>query len=168
MRISILPKLDQVFKRDTRCWSQAHTPISVKQPLRQQKLLETHHMHSPVGHFYQVRGCILCNATSAAVLPHVFIFILTKNSPLHPVPLGDVSWCDRLVSILQTHIINGSIQLNRYRTNRTIPDIAWFVFCMEKQVKGLRGAETSWYNLVLFVVLRKKNQFTLLHSELTG
>lgn len=115
-------------------------------------------MHSPVSHFYQVGGRILCNATSPTVLPRVLLVLL----PLHRVPLGDVSQRDRLVAILQTQVINGSIQLDRHRTDGAIPDIAWFVFCTEKEVKVLRRGETACYNW------EKKKQPILSHLELTG
>lgn len=52
MRVRILVKLDWVSKMDTIYLSQVNAPIYVKQPLKQQKLLEIYHMHPPVSHFY--------------------------------------------------------------------------------------------------------------------
>lgn len=91
MRIKILEKLDWASKKDTISLSQVNIHLCREQPLKHQNLLEMHDAHSPVSHFYQVRGRILCNATSPTVLPCVFLVLLTKNSPLHRVSLGDVS-----------------------------------------------------------------------------
>lgn len=41
-----------VAKRDTICLSKGNAPIYVKQPLKQQKFIETYSIYSPVSNFY--------------------------------------------------------------------------------------------------------------------